>query len=214
MWKWQEAGRPRGLWAMVCGLPSWLLFLQTTFFIPENGFARMWINCILLESGSSYESGFSVSLEKKFWQQWAMFLTATVARVQWQCLLGPDTLTYAPNSGLHIQSLSELTSRQREACKGWQFLHMEGWERQLTCSGRAMWSGVCLLHSSLGGVRQVTAILIPTSDEAASRSSCLSSFPTPTSPHHPPHALWAWLIHVAPDGTPTWHACSAHGSLP
>ena len=37
---------------------------------------------------------------------------------------------------------------------------------------RPNWSGVRLLHSSLGGIRQVTAILSSTSDEAASQWSC------------------------------------------
>ena len=79
---------------------------------------------------------------------------------------------------------------------------MEGWERQLTCSDQAVWSGVYLLHSSLGRVRQVTAILIPTSDEAASWSSCLSSFPT--SPHYPPLPTPIILpTHCGP-GSSTW----------
>lgn len=46
---------------------------------------------------------------------------------------------------------------------------------------RPNWSGVRLLHSSLGGIRQVTAILSSTSDEAASQWSCLSP-PPPTPP--------------------------------
>lgn len=29
----------------------------------------------------------------------------------------------------------------------------------------------------------------------------LSPSSSPTYPHHPPHTLWAWLIHVAPDLT-------------
>ena len=71
---------------MVCGLPSWLLFLQTMFFIPENGFARM--NKLHPFGIGGYESGFSVSREKVL-AQWAVFLTAAVAGVQWQ--LPPGT---------------------------------------------------------------------------------------------------------------------------
>ena len=40
LWKWQEAGRLQGLWAMVCGLPSWLWFSQTTFFYSWEWFCQ------------------------------------------------------------------------------------------------------------------------------------------------------------------------------
>ena len=62
------------------------------------------------------------SLEKKSGNRGPCFLLAQWPECSSKHLLGPDTPTEAPNSGLHIQSLSELTSRQREACEGWQLL--------------------------------------------------------------------------------------------
>lgn len=69
---------------MVCGLPSWLLFLQTMFLVPENGFARM-NKLHPFGIGGSYESGFSVSREK---------VLATVGRVS-HCRSGRSAVAAA-----------------------------------------------------------------------------------------------------------------------
>lgn len=37
--------------------------------------------------------------------------------------------------------------------------------------------------------------------------------PLPTRPRHHPHILWAWLIHMAPDGTPPNLACKCSCEL-